>query len=290
MYSLGLPLAILLNIGVMITTHMGSMMYLHVKNIVPGKPESLYEIGFMLYGRKSIFILGSILFILACGLCMIYFIVFGDTFGQFVANFTEGKESLGSVWYTSRWCYSVPLALILIPFCLKKQLSELDFMAKILFVALGIFLIVNFIQLAFNSKFEALAISTDILAPKMSIGTISALSVTCLAYSYQQNIFPIFWELKERTYDNYSTASKYAMTLVGAFYLIVGIIGAMMFGHTLKSSVLLNIGIARHFDDPTKGFFEAYISQISFMIVLMCHIPFIFFSGKEALLICVDEI
>ena len=80
------------------------------------------------------------------------------------------------------------------------------------------------------------------------------------------------------------------MPMVGAFYFIVGIIGAMMFGHTIKSSVLLNIGNARHFDDPTKVFYEAYICQISFMIVLMCHIPFIFFSGKEALLICVDEV
>jgi amino acid permease len=184
MYSLGIPLAIILQIGVMITTHIGSMMYLHTKDIVPGKPESLYEIGFMLYGRKSIFMLGSILFILAAGLCMIYFIVFGDTCGQFAATFTEGKESLGSVWYTSRWCYSVPLALILAPFCLKKELAELSFIALMLFVALLLFVIVNFIQLAFDHNFVALGISTDILTPKISIGTISALSVTCLAYSY----------------------------------------------------------------------------------------------------------
>ena len=32
------------------------------------------------------------------------------------------------------------------------------------------------------------------------------------------------------------------------------------------------------------------ICQVSFCIVLCCHVPFIFFSGKEALLITVDEI
>ena len=192
MYSLGLPLAMVLQIGVMITTHMGSMMYLHLKDIVPGKPESLYEIGFMLYGRKSIFMLGSILVINSCGLCMIYFIVFGDTFGQFAASFTDGKESLGSIWYTSRWCYSVPLSLILAPYCLKKQLAELSIIAFMLFVALGLFVVVNFIQLTLDPNFVAVGISTVILTPKMSIGTISALSVTCLAYTYQFNVFPIF--------------------------------------------------------------------------------------------------
>ena len=56
-------------------------MYLYVKDVVPENPDSLYEIGYMILGRKSIFILASIFIINAFGLCMIYFIVFGDTAG-----------------------------------------------------------------------------------------------------------------------------------------------------------------------------------------------------------------
>ena len=81
MFNLGLPLAILLQILVMFSTHMSSNMYLYIKDIVPDKPDSLYEIGYMIMGRKSIFILASILIINSFGLCMIYFIVFGDTAG-----------------------------------------------------------------------------------------------------------------------------------------------------------------------------------------------------------------
>lgn len=61
-----------------------------------------------------------------------------------------------------------------------------------------------------------------------------------------------------------------------------------MFGSGLESSVLLNIGKVRKADG--SAFWEAYIIQVSFMLVLMCHIPFIFFSGKEAVLIVIDEI
>ena len=70
----------------------------------------------------------------------------------------------------------------------------------------------------------------------------------------------------------------------------MGTICTLMYGDNLESSVLLNIGEARHANDDTKAFWESYICQIAFMIVLFCHIPFIFFSGKEAMLIMVDEL
>lgn len=38
------------------------------------------------------------------------------------------------------------------------------------------------------------------------------------------------------------------------------------------------------------GLIEAFIMRLLFVIVLIAHIPFVFFSGKEALLILVDEI
>ena len=39
-----------------------------------------------------------------------------------------------------------------------------------------------------------------------------------------------------------------------------------------------------------SGLIEAFIMRLLFVIVLIAHIPFVFFSGKEALLIMVDEI
>lgn len=185
MYNLGIPLAIFLQILVMFSTHASSYLYLGVKDIVPDKPDSLYEIGYMILGRSSIFVLASIFIINSFGLCMIYFIVFGDTAGQLAASFTDGDYLLGDIYYTSRWFYSVPLAAVLLPIVLKKELAELAWISVVLFVSLTLFVLMSFVMLVFDSNFEPLGVDPEILTPKVEWGTISALSVTMLAYSYQ---------------------------------------------------------------------------------------------------------
>lgn len=40
----------------------------------------------------------------------------------------------------------------------------------------------------------------------------------------------------------------------------------------------------------SKVYFENYVMQFLFLIILACHIPYLFFSGKEALLIMIDEV
>lgn len=184
----------------------------------------------------------------------------------------------------------MPLAAVLLPICLKRELAELAWISVVLFSSLALFVLVNLIQLSFDSHFEPLGLSTEILKPKLEWETISALSVTMLAYSYQQNVFPIFSELKNKNNVEYQKVSARGLPLTGTIYFFVGVICSLMFGNTLQSSVLLNIGEAKYDGGTDKHFWEAYICQISFMCVLMCHIPFIFFSGKEALLITIDEI
>lgn len=76
----------------------------------------------------------------------------------------------------------------------------------------------------------------------------------------------------------------FTMTL----YLIISVIGIALFGNDINSSVLVNFGTIT---TPTgKPFWESAIIQFAFIIVLMCHIPFVYFAGKEAVLIIVDEL
>jgi hypothetical protein len=64
-----------------------------------------------------------------------------------------------------------------------------------------------------------------------------------------------------------------------------------LFGGTIistKGANIMNNVNNEYVLDPSH--WEAFVLRGLFMIVLACHIPFIFFSGKEALLIIIDEI
>ena len=98
----------------------------------------------------------------------------------------------------------------------------------------------------------------------------------------------IFSSLKNKTNEEYKKVNLYGTLLTAVIYFTLAIVSIFMFGEELETQVLINIGTARTTDG--KAFWEAYIVQISFSIVLLCHIPFIFTSGKEGLLIIIDEL
>ena len=75
--------------------------------------------------------------------------------------------------------------------------------------------------------------------------------------------------------------------LTSAIYLTFSTIGILLFRGTLHPSVLQNFGDIK--TPEGTAFFESQVIQTSFIVVLLCHVPFIFYAGKEAICIIVDE-
>lgn len=78
-----------------------------------------------------------------------------------------------------------------------------------------------------------------------------------------------------------------ATLIVGSLYVILAVISIFMFGSAVESSVLGNVGDECSDENCPV---ESVVLRILFLIVIACHIPFIFFSGKEGVLIIIDEI
>jgi hypothetical protein len=72
---------------------------------------------------------------------------------------------------------------------------------------------------------------------------------------------------------------------VQGIYCTLAVVGITVYGSQINDSILSNIG-----DTSYTIHWETYFMQALFAIILACHIPYLFFSGKEALLIIVDEI
>ena len=76
------------------------------------------------------------------------------------------------------------------------------------------------------------------------------------------------------------------MFLVQGVYITLAFVCLYRYGSKINESVLANIGDV---NSKNEHLWENLIMQVLFNIILACHIPYIFFSGKESLLIIVDE-
>ena len=110
-----------------------------------------------------------------------------------------------------------------------------------------------------------------------------------VSFSCQQNLFPIFSELQNKTNSECQKGFGLATFLVGSLYVLLAFITIFMFGSTVDSSMLTDVGQECHTGDGTCPW-ESICLRVMFLVVLACHIPFIFFSGKEGLLIIIDEL
>ena len=76
MFHTGIPLGIVLNIGIAVAGWYTGTLYLKVKDMSPTYVESLYELGFVTMGAASIYVISVVVLISGVGCTMIYFIVF----------------------------------------------------------------------------------------------------------------------------------------------------------------------------------------------------------------------
>ena len=111
---------------------------------------------------------------------------------------------------------------------------------------------------------------------------VTGFNIIVLAYAYHINLFPTYNSLGSNKSNRVAMrAVAIGAILSFAIYVSLGLLSIYSFGSELKSSVLSNV------DEEQNTY--SYIIRISFLLVLACHIPYIFFPTKESFLIIIDE-
>ena len=107
--------------------------------------------------------------------------------------------------------------------------------------------------------------------------------MTLVAFSAQQQVFPVYNNLQNQTNETCIKSVNYSIKLTSVIYIWFAILGMLVYGTNLNTNIFQNLSLE-------TANWESYFLRLIFLMVIGCHIPFIFFGGKESILIIMDEI
>lgn len=88
-------------------------------------------------------------------------------------------------------------------------------------------------------------------------------------------------ELEKKSQERFAVASFSAASIFALVFILIGVGGVIMFGSDIDSNILLNMGDIEGVASVT--------SRLIYIFILMCQIPYFFFTVKEYTLVMYDE-
>ena len=245
--------------------------------------------GFSMLGKITMGKFGSILIkviiiINNLGFCIAYFRIFGEV----VQTIIQGWVSPESFWANNRhnFIYIIICSFIMFSFIFIKNLSALKKVAYmgvsvVLIFSLGLTLL--FIHKGIHHYLDS-NISWIFLKPNCSFSeAFHVIPSVFLAFLFQFNVFPIYLSLKEKNLETMMKATKIGVGYSLFIFLIVGIVGFLLYGLNMNDTLLNNFS-----DDMTKfrdisGFikFLIIIISVSFVTTCLTSFPILYLSLRE---------
>ena len=245
--------------------------------------------GFSMLGKITMGKFGSILIkviiiINNLGFCIAYFRIFGEVVQTVIQGFISPDSFWANNWHN--FIYIIFCSLIMFYFIFIKNLSALK---KVAYMGVSAVLLFSFgLTLLFLHKgihhYLDSNISWKFLKPNCSFSeAFNAIPSVFLAFLFQFNVFPIYLSLKEKNLDSMMKATKIGVGYSLFIFLIVGIIGFLLYGVNMNETLLECLS-----QDMTKfrnisGFikFLIIIISVSFVTTCLTSFPILFLSLRE---------
>jgi amino acid permease len=236
------------------------------------------------YGRAGSIFIKVIIIVNAFGLCCAYFRIFGETAHTLIGVFTDDKDSYFLTNYNN-YFYVLIIFSIMLFLIFKENIDSLKGASILGVIAISIFfvclLIIFFYKVA---KGEIAKFESEMLWPNGdSMEIISYLPTVFLAFTFQFNIFPIYFTLKNRSNKEMMKATTCGVIFCFVIYIITGIVGFLMYGYTLKDTILAALAQNAESAKGSDSFIIVVlvIVNIAFLISATMSIPLMFFSLKK---------
>ena len=89
--------------------------------------------------------------------------------------------------------------------------------------------------------------------------------------------------MRDKSNSNGIQAIVLALGMAMIIYISLSVLSIYTFGSSLQADVIINVS------NEINHKWESITLRVAFAIVIICHILYLFFSGKEAMLILIDE-
>lgn len=219
------------------------------------------------------------------GICCAYFRIFGEN----MQNIFQAFVSPDSYWVTN-WHNYLYVLLIFIIMGLLLFFESLESLAQVSF--LGVIGIFVFMIGLFTIYFYKLAHGylpvfhgKQFLPSGPFLDLLTSLPTVFLAFSFQFNVFPIYYTLKERKQSPMTKATIIGISMCLFFYLCTGILGFLLYQYKLTDTILQMLLIDMQIYKDVDSFLKLLliISNIGFLSCCTTGIPVMFFGLKENL-------
>ena len=192
--------------------------------------------GYSMFGKITMGPIGAILvkFIIIVnnmGICIVYLRIFGEVFQTIFQSFVS-KNS----WFMTNWhnfFFILIGSIIMFFFIFIKNISSLKKVSYLGVIAVLVFTILMVVLLLYKTIASELDsdVSWRFLFPDCTFPeAFHAAPTVFLAFLFQFNVFPIYYSLKNRGMRSMFRATKIGVTLSLIIFLVVGIIGFLLYG------------------------------------------------------------